>query len=138
MIQLPYKLIAGLVLAVAVLLGWFITYQSLRVAKADLAASEEREARLTEVISACQANRHAIEERLDQVVGRVAEIAAQRERLQGAIDNAGVRAREISEARDALARLQAEHDALVNRAVPLTACQTFEMVLAAFAGGSYE
>lgn len=138
MIQLPYKLIAGAVIVLGVFFGWFATWQSLRVAKANLSAAAEREIRWQETVTACQSNRAAFEERFDQIIAQVDAIAAQRERLQGAVDNAGLRAREIAEARGALERLRAEHEALVDRAVPLTACQTYEMVLVALAGGAHE
>jgi chromosome segregation ATPase len=137
MIQLPYKLIAGGAILLAILIGWFTTAQRLKVANANLAAAAEREARWQETTLACQANRAAIEKRFDAVVAKINEIAAQKERLQGALDSAGVSAREIAKARDALERLQAEHEDLVNRAVPLDACQTYELVLAAFGGGSH-
>lgn len=137
MIQLPYRALISAVVAIGVLFGWYATWQSLKVAKANLSAAQEREIRWKETVDACQANRAAFEEKIDQVIAEVNRVAAQKERLQGAIDNAGIRAREIAEARDALERLRAEHSALVDRAVPLTACQTFEMVLAAFGGGSH-
>ena len=135
MIQLPYKALISAVVAIGVLFGWYATWQSLRVAKANLEAAAEREVRWQETVAECQMNRQAFEERFDEIVSSVNAVAAQRERLQGAVDNAGLRAREIAEARDALARLRAEHDALVDRAVPLTACQTYEMVLVALSGG---
>jgi hypothetical protein len=48
------------------------------------------------------------------------------------------RTREIAEAREELDRLKIEHADLVERAVPLDTCQTYELVLAAIAGGSHE
>lgn len=137
MIQLPYRLIVSIVIAVGVAFGWYATWQSLKVAEANLSAAKEREVRWQETVAECQANRAAFEEKIDQVIAEVNKVAAQKERLQGAIDNAGLRAREIAEARGALERLRAEHSALVDRAVPLTACQTYELVLAAFGGGSH-
>jgi len=135
MIQLPYKLLIGGGVLLAILVGWFATWQSLKTARAETVAAETREARAVEITLQCQANRAAFEEKLDGVVEDVREMASKEARMQGAIDAASIRTREIAAAREALERLRAEHGALVERAVPLDACQTYEMVLAAIAGG---
>ena len=134
MIKLPYGLIAGGIGLLAILMGWFVTWQRLEVAQAKVEASAEREARAVEIVLDCQANRTVIEERLDEVVASMNLIATKEARMQGAIDAVSASTREIAEARDELDRLRAEHADLVERAIPLNACQTFEMVLAAFAG----
>ena len=138
MIQLPYKfLVAGGIL-LAILIGWFVTYQKLQTEKAKCIAAEEREARAVEITLDCQSNREAIEARLDEVLGAVDLIAEKEANMQGAIEAASIRTREIAEARAELQRLRTEHQALVDRAVPLDACQTYELVLAAIAGGPHE
>jgi hypothetical protein len=138
MIKLPYGLIAGGVGLLAILLGWFVTWQRLEVAQANVEASVEREARAVQITFDCQANRTAIEERLDEVAEDINKLATKEARMQGAIDAASIRTREIAKARAALERLEAEHEDLVARAVPLDACQTYEIVLAAIAGDSHE
>jgi hypothetical protein len=137
MIQLPYKLLAGIVGGFLVLVGWLLTWQSLQTANAKIDAYKINEIRFMETIASCQGNREALEEKLDLVAADISIVAASKERLQGAVDDVGLRAREIAAARGELKRLEAEHSDLVNRAVPLDACQTYEMVLVALAGGSH-
>jgi len=138
MIQLPYKLLAGIGLSLAILIGWFVTWQNLQVAKARVVASEEREARAVQITLGCQANREAFEEKFDQIAEDINAVATKEARMQGAIDAVSSRTREIAAARAELDRLKTEHEALVERAIPLDACQTFELVLAAIAGGPHE
>lgn len=137
MIQLPYKLLAGIIGGALVLVGWLVTWQSLQTAKAEIKAYQINETRFMETIASCQGNRELFEEKLDLVAADIAVVAASKERLQGAVDDVGLRAREIAAARGALERLRGEHEDLVNRAVPLDTCQTYEMVLVALAGGSH-
>jgi len=137
MIQLPYKLLAGIIGGALVLVGWLVTWQSLQTAKAEIKAYQINETRFMETIAACQGNRELFEEKLDLVAADIAVVAASKERLQGAVDDVGLRAKEIAAARGALERLRGEHADLVNRAIPLDTCQTYEMVLVALAGGSH-
>lgn len=137
MIKVPWHLIVGGGVLLAILIGWFVTYQNLQVANAKVIAAEEREARAVEITLDCQANREAFEVRFDTIAESIDKIATKEARMQGAIDAASIRTREIAEARSELARLRTEHQALVDRAVPLDACQTYELVLAAIAGGSH-
>jgi len=130
-------MIVGGGVLLAILLGWFTTWQSLKVARAETVAAAEREARAVQITLDCQANRAAFEEKLDGIVENVNLIASKKDRMQGALDAASIRTKEIAAARDALERLESEHAALVERAVPLDACQTYEMVLAAIAGGPH-
>ena len=138
MIQLPYKLLAGIIGGALVLVGWLVTWQSLQTAKAEIRAYQINETRFMETIAACQGNREAFEAKLAEVAANIEVVAASKERLQGAIDDAGARAREIAAAQGELERLRAEHQQLVERAVSLDECQTYEMVLVALAGGSHE
>ena len=138
MIKLPYGMIAGGAAILLILLGWFVTWQRLEVAQAKVEASAEREARAVQITLDCQANRDVIEDRLDKISSDIDAIATKEARMQGAIDAVSASTREIAEARAELDRLRAEHADLVERAIPLDACQTFELVLAAFAGGSHE
>ena len=138
MIKLPYGLIAGGGVLLAILIGWFVTWQRLEVANSKVEASVAREAMAVQITLDCQANRGAIEARLDEVAEDINKLATKEARMQGAIDAASIRTREIAEARAALEQLEAEHEDLVARAVPLDACQTYEIVLAAIAGVSHE
>jgi len=138
MIQLPYKLLAGIVGGFLVLIGWLLTWQSLQTANAKIEGYKINEIRFMETIAACQGNREAFEAKLAEVAADIEIVAASKERLQGAVDDAGARAREIAAARSELERLRTEHQQLVERAVSLNECQTYEMVLVALAGGSHD
>ena len=138
MIQLPYKLLAGIVGGFLVLIGWLLTWQSLQTANAKIEGYKINETRFMETIAACQGNREAFEAKLAEVAADIEIVAASKERLQGAVDDAGARAREIAAARSELERLRTKHQQLVERAVSLNECQTYEMVLVALAGGSHD
>lgn len=137
MIQLPYKLLAGIVGGALVLVGWLLTWQALQTARAEIKVYQINETRFMETIAKCQGNREAFEEKLAGVAEAIEKVAGKEVQLQGALDDAVRRSREIAEARADLERLREEHTDLVNRAIPLDECQTYEMVLAAFAGGSH-
>lgn len=144
MFGLPWLKIAGPIFLVAAIFGAGWTVNGWRMGKANVKLKSEihelelREEKFLETISECQMNREAFEARFDEIANNVSTIASKGIRMQGAIDAASIRTREIAEARAALEDLQAEHEDLVARAVPLDACQTYELVLAAIAGGPHE
>ena len=117
--------------------GWRLGKANVKL-KGELKIERANADAWSESLVKCQENRGAIEAKLDGVVEDVNRIAAKKDRMQGALDAASIRTIEIAEARAALEQLEREHEDLVARAVPLDACQTFEMVLAAIAGGSHE
>jgi hypothetical protein len=117
--------------------GWRLGKANVKL-KAELKIERVNADAWSEALVLCQSNRASFEEKLDAVVADVNEMASKGVRMQGAIDAASIRTREIAEAREALDRLEREHEDLVARAVPLDTCQTFELVLAAIAGGSHE
>ena len=144
MFGLPWLKIAGPIFLVAAIFGAGWTVNGWRMGKANVKLKSEihelelREEKFLETISECQMNREAFEARFDEIANNVSTIASKGIRMQGAIDAASIRTREIAEARAALEDIQAEHEDLVARAVPLDACQTYELVLAAIAGGPHE
>ncbi len=117
--------------------GWRLGKANVKL-KADLRIERANADAWSEALTLCQSNRAAFEEKFDAVAADIENIASKEARMQGAIDAASIRTREIAKARAALERLQVEHEDLVARAVPLDACQTFELVLAAIAGGPHE
>ncbi len=117
--------------------GWRLGKANVKL-KSELKIEQVNADAWSKALVKCQENRGTIEAKLDGVVEDVNKIAAKKDRMQGALDAASIRTREIAEARAALEQLEREHEDLVARAVPLDACQTFEMVLAAIAGGSHE
>ncbi|MHC4371001.1 MAG: hypothetical protein ACYSW8_25610 [Planctomycetota bacterium] len=140
----PWLKIAGPIFLIAAIFGAGWTVNGWRMGKANVKLKGEitelelREDQFRETISECQLNREAFETRFDEIAADVNTIASNGIRMQGAIDAASIRTKEIAEAREKLAQLELEHAALVERAIPLNACQTFEMVLAAIAGGPHE
>ena len=117
--------------------GWRLGKANVKL-KAELRIERANADAWSEALTLCQSNRAAFEEKFDAVAADIENIASKEAKMQGAIDAASIRTREIAKARAALEQLQVEHEDLVARAVPLDACQTFELVLAAIAGGPHE
>ena len=143
MFGLPWLKIAGPIVLVAAIFGAGWTVNGWRMGKANVKLKGELKIERanadawSEALTLCQSNRAAFEEKFDAVAADIEDIASKEAKMQGAIDAASIRTREIAKARAALELLQVEHEDLVARAVPLDACQTFELVLAALAGGPH-
>jgi hypothetical protein len=117
--------------------GWRLGKANVKL-KAEIRIERANADSWSEALTICQSNREAFEVKFDEVADGINKIVLKEARMQGAIDAASIRTREIAKARAALERLEAEHEDLVARAVPLDACQTYEIVLAAIAGDSHE
>lgn len=137
------KALVPLAIAIAIFLsGWTVNGWRLGKAnvklKAEIQQYEDSEARHIQNVFDCQMNRALFEEKLDTIVSEIVLIASKKDRMQGAIDAVSSQTLEIAEARAELERLGIEHAAFVNRTADMTTCQTYELVLAAIAGGTHE
>ena len=117
--------------------GWRLGKANVKL-KADIQQYKDSEARHIDAVLKCQMNRALFEEKLDTIVSEIVLIASKKDRMQGAIDAISIQTRETAEARAELERLGIEHAAFVNRTADMTTCQTYEVVLAAIAGGTHE
>jgi len=117
--------------------GWRMGKKNVKL-QSRITEYETSEARHIQTVLDCQMNRALFEQKLDQIVLDVALIASKKDRMQGALDAISIQTLETAEARAELERLGIEHAAFVNRTADMTTCQTYELVLAAIAGGTHE
>ena len=132
----PVGVILALFFAGWTVNGWRLGKANVKL-KAEIQQYKDSEERHIQAVLDCQVNRALFEEKLDTIVSEIVLISSKKDRMQGAIDAISIQTRETAEARAELERLGIEHAAFVNRTADMTTCQTYEVVLAAIAGGPH-
>lgn len=136
MIKLPWGIIAGGVGVLGLIIAVIVLVAKLDAAQAKLDLAIEREARWEEQQLICEENQKKLTDALVDVEEKKQEIVILEARLQGETDAKHDQALEIAKAEVELDELSRRYQNLSTRAVDMDVCQTFELALAALAGGT--
>jgi len=136
MFKLPVGWLIGGGVGAALLILLTISSFALKATKAELALALERETRWVEQQTLCEENQTKLEVALAEVTAKSEENVILTARLQGSTDATHGQALELAKATLALDALDKKYKNLSTRAVDLDVCQTYELALAALAGGT--
>ena len=136
MIKLPWGMIAGGVGILALVIALFVSMQNTRLAKAKLEAAVLRENVWIEEQARCKENEVALTEAAAESMALAQEIVILQATLQGSADATHKQAVERARAEAELRTVEEKYANLSTRAVDMDVCQTYELALAALAGGA--
>ena len=136
MIRLPWGIIAAIAAGLMVTVTLAIMALRLQTVNAKLEASELREKGWIEEQARCKENEIALTEAAAESMAQAQEIVILQATLQGSSDATHEQAVERARAEAELRTVEEKYANLSTRAVDMDVCQTYELALAALAGGT--